>query len=101
MKFRPLHLLFLTGMLTVLSMNGCVFQRRIVRMAEHPTQPVLLLETDDITRLFSRIYRIEHIYWQCVERNGALACQRQCGGSREFECPTLTTNGANVPGEIP
>ncbi len=65
--------------------SGCL-NRRLVRIQDHPTQPVLLMETIDTTMLLFPIAR-EHVFWQCAEGGNQLTCQRACGGETEFQCP--------------
>jgi hypothetical protein len=81
-------------------LGGCVTTRKITRLDEHPTQPVLLLETLDRTYLLGAPISASQVFWQCVERNGALACQRQCGGDREFACPTLTQTSGGATSNV-
>jgi hypothetical protein len=84
--------------LSIASMlTGCATVRRITAINEHPTQPVLFLETQDRLHFLGQTFRVEHVFWQCVERNGTLACQRQCGlANQDFSCPTAAAMGGGV-----
>ena len=88
---------FALAALTLASLlSGCATVRRISDIREHPSQPVLFLETIDRHQILGQTYSVDHVFWQCVERNGALACQRQCGApGQDFSCPnaTATTGG--------
>lgn len=88
----------LLAVLTVGSMlSGCATVRRITSINEHPTQPVLFLETQDRTQFLGQTFQVQHVFWQCVERNGTLACQRQCGQTnQDFSCPTATQTSGGV-----
>lgn len=88
----------LFALLTIGSaLSGCVTVRRITTINEHPTQPVLFMETQDNSTILGTTYHTEHVYWQCVERNGALACQRQCGApGQDFSCPSASATSGGV-----
>lgn len=79
--------------------TGCL-NRRLVRMQDHPSQPVLLLETADVYTALFFPTRIEHVFWQCAETGNQLTCQRACGGPTEFQCPQgavgLNATSSNV-----
>lgn len=78
-------------------LGGCM-QRRLLRMQDHPSQPVLMLETlDTHTLLFAPISR-EHVFWQCAETGNQLTCTRACGGANPYSCPASASSvgGSNV-----
>ena len=100
MKGSKLGLVAALGLLVASSISGCSLQRKITRLDEHPTQPVLLLETMDRTYFLAWPVSASHVFWQCVERNGALACQRQCDGDREFSCPTVTQTSGGATSNV-
>jgi len=76
--------------------SGCL-NRRLVRIQDHPTQPVLLMQTIDTTVFLLPIH-VEHVFWQCAEGGNQLTCQRACGGATEFECPQTAMNmGSTSP----
>ncbi|MDP3277865.1 MAG: hypothetical protein Q8Q09_21960 [Deltaproteobacteria bacterium] len=79
-------------------LGGCAMTRRITSIQEHPTQAVLMLETADNHSILGYRVRAEHVFWQCVERQGVLACQRQCGApGQDFSCPTaMATSGGGT-----
>lgn len=84
--------------LSIASMlTGCATVRRITAINEHPTQPVLFLETQDRVQFLGQTFQVQHVFWQCVERNGTLACQRQCGlANQDFSCPTAASTSGGV-----
>lgn len=100
MKSAKLPLFAAFALLVSNALTGCAFHRKITRLDEHPTQPVLLLETLDRTYFLGTPIQAQHVFWQCVERNGALACQRQCDGDREFSCPTITQTSGGATSNV-
>lgn len=83
--------LWLAAAAFALLTGGCL-NRRLVRIQDHPTQPVLLMQTADATMFFNVPIHVEHVFWQCAETGNQLTCQRACGGSSEFECPQAAMN---------
>jgi hypothetical protein len=78
-------------------LSGCVTIRRITAINEHPAQPMLFLETEDRQQFLWQTVQVQHVFWQCVERNGTLACQRQCGlANQDFSCPTAAATIGGV-----
>jgi hypothetical protein len=78
-------------------LGGCATVRRITAINEHPTQPVLFLETMDRTNFLGVTVQVQHVFWQCVERSGTLVCQRQCGlPNQDFSCPTAVATSTGV-----
>lgn len=71
--------------------TGCL-NRRLVRIQDHPSQPVLLMETLDTTMFLAFPINREHVFWQCAEAGNQLTCTRACGGATEFECPQTAMN---------
>jgi hypothetical protein len=65
---------------------GC-HSRDLVRFESHPTQPVLLAETLE-KRNYVLTATAERAFWTCSERGSSLVCERRCGGSTGYACPT-------------
>jgi hypothetical protein len=97
----------LTTLFVVLSLasmlGGCsVLVRSIRRINDHPTQNVVFLESTDLRyryfwflQSYYHLESAENVFWQCVERNGSLECQRQCGPHHQsFQCPRPDTASA-------
>lgn len=80
------------ALLGLLGSTGCLLNRSIARIEDHPEKHAMILETLD-TRLtpmaiLTGFVSLRHQFWVCEEREAAsLECSQTCGGKAGLECP--------------
>ena len=70
--------------------SGCLTNRRILNVNDHPTKMGTVIETRD-TYSVAYIYPFKQVrqFWQCSDQGKTLKCDRICGtANADLECPT-------------
>ena len=78
-------LLFCFGVLGI-SFGGCVLKRSIVGLEEHPSAPVVLVDTVDTIGLIEPFAIDRQRQWRCIENAETLTCKLSCDGFSDYAC---------------
>ena len=78
-----LAIIFLTSIL-----SGCLTNRRILSVNDHPTKMGTVIETrDSYTIAYIYPFKQVHQFWQCSDKGSTIKCDRICGTNTQLECP--------------
>ena len=78
-----LALIFLASIL-----SGCLTNRRILSVNDHPTKMGTVVETRD-SYTIAYIYPFKQVrqFWQCSDKGKTIKCDRICDANDKPECP--------------
>lgn len=80
--------LFLTLIFLMTMLSGCLTNRMILRVNDHPTKMGTVIETrDTYTVAYIYPFRQVHQFWQCSDQGKTLKCDRICGTMTTPQCP--------------
>lgn len=84
------HLLALTVIAGLFS-SGCLLQRTIVDLTDHPQKDITLVQTVDVYP-----FSVKRQFWQCNENAENLTCSKVCGGDNKLVCHEVTFGVTNL-----
>lgn len=78
------------ALLAATLVTGCM-TRHIVRIQDHPTESLTLLESLDHFTYFPGVWeKSVHQFWSCKDGASGLQCDKACGGDSGIDCPEGT-----------
>ncbi len=91
-KLTKIATLSIAALLCAAMLAGCLTDRRIIRIDDHPTKQGTVMETQD-SYYFVFWFQAVHQFWQCTDTGKTVECTPLCGPTTDLECPAVVGSG--------